>query len=157
MVRLPPDGRAVRRRLLVIAASYLSAVVVAGLVLRAGISAGRTGGHPIGLPWVVVGLGGVLGGVIVAAAALYARRRSHAGRADPIPLARAVMLARIGRLLMLAAAVVAAVLGVLLAPAGDERTFAIATSTGLAALLAAFALLANDLTRLRQHVKSGRP
>ncbi|MBE1485870.1 hypothetical protein [Plantactinospora soyae] len=156
MARSPSQGRVVRRRLLVIVSSYLLAVLVAGLVLRAGISAGHTGADPIGVPWMVVGLGGVLGGALVAAAALYARRRLHPGRPDPLPLARAVVLARIGRILMLAAAVVAAVLGVLLAPAGEERAFAIATSTGLAALLAVFALLANDLTQLRQQVKSGR-
>ncbi|GAB3965682.1 hypothetical protein [Plantactinospora veratri] len=61
-----------------------------------------------------------------------------------------MLLARMGRFGMVLVAAVAAVLGIVLAPDGAERGFAILVSTGLAALLALFALLANDLTRLRR-------
>ncbi|MDW5327850.1 hypothetical protein [Plantactinospora sp. KLBMP9567] len=71
--------------------------------------------------------------------------------ADPTRLARAVLLARVGRIGMVLVAVIAAVLGVVLAPDGAERDFAILASTGLAALLALFAVLASDLTRLLRH------
>ncbi|MGI5146739.1 hypothetical protein ACQEVC_10185 [Plantactinospora sp. CA-294935] len=145
------DGRRLRRRLLVVASSYLLAVLVSALVARAGLAAGRSGVDRIGLPWAVVGLAGMLGAGTLTAAAWYARRGLGTGPADPTRLARAVLLARVGRIGMVLVAAIAAVLGVVLAPDGAERGFAILASTGLAALLALFAVLANDLTRLLRH------
>ncbi|MEN3610105.1 hypothetical protein AAH979_11190 [Plantactinospora sp. ZYX-F-223] len=139
------DGRRLRRRLLLVASSYLLAVLVSALVARAGLAAGRSGADRIGLPWAVVGLAGMLGAGTLTAAAWYARHSVGTCPADPTRLARAVLLARVGRIGMV---LVAAVLGVVLAPDGAERGFAILASTGLAALLALFAVLANDLTRL---------
>ncbi|AVT33336.1 hypothetical protein C6361_32215 [Plantactinospora sp. BC1] len=142
------DGRGARRRLLGIALSYLLAVLVSALVARAGLAAGRSGVDRIGLPWALVGLAGMLGAGTLATAAWYARRGLGTGSPDPARLARAVLLARVGRIGMVLVAAVAAVLGIVLAPDGAERGFAILVSTGLAALLALFALLANDLSRL---------
>ncbi|GIG88842.1 hypothetical protein [Plantactinospora endophytica] len=149
------DTRRLRRRLLVTAASYLLAVLVSALVARAGLAAGRSGADRIGLPWAVVGLAGMLGAGTLATAAWYARR-ALAGP-DPTRLARAVLLARISRIGMVLVAAVAAVLGVRLAPDGTERGFAILASTGLAALLALFALAANDLPRLQRQTTAPTP
>ncbi|MFY1688676.1 hypothetical protein [Plantactinospora sp. WMMB782] len=151
------DGRRLRRRLLLTASTYLLAVLVSALVARAGLAAARSGADRIGLPWTVVGLAGMLGAGTLTAAAWYARRGLGTGPADPTRLGRAVLLARAGRIGMLLLAAAAAVLGVLLAPDGTERGFAILASTGLAALLALFAVLANDLSRLHRRAAPTAP
>ncbi|MFY1674148.1 hypothetical protein ACN27G_30080 [Plantactinospora sp. WMMB334] len=146
------DRRRLRRRLLLVVISYLLAVLVSALVARAGLAAARTGADRIGLPWALAGTAGMFGAGTLAIAAWYARRGLDAGHGVPPRLARAVLLARVGRIGMGLAAITAAVLGVVSAPEGAERGFAILVSVGLAALLALFALFANDLTRLRRQV-----
>ncbi|MGI5212837.1 hypothetical protein [Plantactinospora sp. CA-290183] len=140
------EGPFPRRRLLTIVGTYGLAALVSGLVIRAGAAVSRTDAD-FGLPWTIVGSGGALGALAIVGAALYARRGVEGRHVDPVRLARAVLVARVARALMLAAAIAGAVAGVLLAPAGLDRAFAITVSLVLAALLAVFALLANDISR----------
>jgi hypothetical protein len=145
----PAEGRDVRRHLVRVALIYLGAVLVSSLVLRAGAAMGGSAAdnNAMAAPWMIIGLGGAVGSVTIATAALYARGGLRSSVVDQARLDRALLLARLGRLLMLAVAVGAAVLSVLLAPTGMDRAFAIGINAGLAALLALFALLSVDVTR----------
>lgn len=141
------DDRGLRRRLGRVMLTYLAAVLVSALVVRAGASALSVGGGAMAGPWMIIGSGGVLGAGAIAAAAGYARGAIRGGSVDRARLGRAALPSRLGRLLMLTVAVGAAVVSVALAPSGGDRGLAIAVNTGLAGLLALFALLANDVTR----------
>ena len=144
---LPAGVRDSRRRLAQVAWTYLLAVLVSGLVARAGASALSVGGGAMAVPWLIAGLGGASGGITITGAALYARGGFRCPTVDRGRLARAVLLAWLGRLLMLGVAVGAAITAVLLAPAGVDRGLAIGVNLGLAGLLALFSLLANDVAR----------
>jgi hypothetical protein len=129
-------------RLLRVALSHLLSTVVFGLVAVAGVAA-LAGQPSSGVPWAVAGLGGAAGSVAILVAALLARRVAG----DPAAAARYAPVARVARLVMLVAAVVAAATGVLLAPDGVDRGFSITVNVGLAVALALFALLDTDLGR----------
>lgn len=144
----PPSDRDLRRRLDRMVLTYLLAVLVSGLVARAGFSALSVGGDAMGVPWLVIGSGGVIGAGTIIVAAWYARGGLLTVKVDRDRLDRAVLLARLGRLLMLAVALGAAVASVLLAPTGGDRRLSLTVGIGLAGLLAVFALLANDVARL---------
>lgn len=157
----PSGDRALRRRLDRVVLTYLLAVLVSGLVARAGLSALSVGGGAMGVPWLVIGTGGVVGAGTIIVAARYARGGVGPAGVDPVRLDHAALLARLGRLLMLAVALGAAVTSVVLAPTSD-RGLALAVGIGLAALLAVFALLAGDVTRAvevahRDHAASAAP
>jgi hypothetical protein len=152
-----------RRRLFRLALLHVLPSVVFGLVALTGLRAVLAGGPALGVPWLIAGLGGTVGSVLLVLAAL---RAGHAG-ADPQTAARggpqtagraaAETVERGGtgpqatgwgitvvggaRLLMLGTAVVAALVGVALAPTGQDRGLVIGVSLGLGVALALFALL----------------
>jgi hypothetical protein len=123
---------------------YLPPAVVFGLVALTGARSVAAGVPSLALSWMIAGLGGVAGSAIILAAAL---RSDHAVTHDRANPARFASVAWLARLLMLAAALATAIVGIALAPTGLDRGLAIIVSTGLAAALALFALTANDLTR----------
>ncbi|MER6754543.1 hypothetical protein ABT235_10235 [Micromonospora echinofusca] len=106
-------------------------------------SAGRAGAFAV--PWLVIGVAGALGALLIAAAAWRLRAglttvRSSGGR-------WAVRWEASARLGMALAAAVALAVGVAVAPAGSERGFVIGVDAALAGALALFALAAGDVRR----------
>ncbi|MEV0881511.1 hypothetical protein AB0I85_27190 [Micromonospora echinofusca] len=105
-------------------------------------SAGRAGAFAV--PWLVIGVAGALGALLIAAAwrlrAGLTTVRSSGGR-------WAVRWEASARLGMALAAAVALAVGVAVAPAGSERGFVIGVDAALAGALALFALAAGDVRR----------
>ncbi|MEV0606866.1 hypothetical protein AB0I61_10905 [Polymorphospora rubra] len=141
-----------RRRLLRVAPPHLLAVVIFGLVAAAGgngITAGVTG---IGLPWLIAGLGGVVGSLTILVTALLVSHPPASGAAVPTGSANSAAPAvpvTIARYLMLVAALAAAVAGIMSAPAAThpDRPLVITVTVGLGVALALFALLADGRIR----------
>ena len=118
---------------------YLGLTFAFGLLAWTGLRAVVTGGPAFGAPWSVAGLGGAIGSSTLVLQAWLAAR--PAGGADHDPH-RFVGLVRAARVFMLIAAMVTAVLGILLAPTGDdERGFVMGINLGLAAALGLYASL----------------
>lgn len=138
-----------RRRLLRIAPSHLLAVVIFGLVAAAGGN-GITAGVPgIGLPWLIAGLGGVVGSLTILVTTLVGSHPPAVPTGSSAGLTGPAVPVTVARYLMLAAALATAVAGIMSAPAGShpDRPLVVSVTVGLGVALALFALLADGRIR----------
>ncbi|MEU4379989.1 hypothetical protein [Micromonospora echinofusca] len=130
-----------RRRLTRVILVHVALSVGFALLAAGGVSssAGRAGAFAV--PWLVIGVAGALGALLIAAAAWQLRAGRSSGSRWAV---RWEASARLG---MALAAAVALAVGVAVAPAGSERGFVIGVDAALAGALALFALAAGDVRR----------
>ncbi|GAA3917510.1 hypothetical protein [Actinoplanes auranticolor] len=139
-----PERRRLRRS---VVQHGIAAVVFTMLALSGATTAGP-GLYGMAVPFMVTGVAGA-GGAAVIAVSVWRLQRGEAGTGpqDASGVRGAVATQRTARLAMVAAAVVALIAGVMLAPQGMDRGFAISVAAGLAVALALFALFAGDRPR----------
>jgi len=134
---------------------------MAGVVFAAlgafGVDALTVGLWGFGVAWTVAGFATLAGALAIGVAALLARRAvvEETGTTGPT---QATFVARCGRTLILLAAIATATTGVLLAPVGDdERPTVVGVNLFLAAAIALFALVADDVTRAIRDSRRAKP
>ena len=141
-----------QRRLRRSAAQHGIAVVVFAMLALSGAGTAGPGLYGMAVPFIVVGVAGAAGAAIIAVA-VWRLQREEAG----VPAGAGIRPAgnaaaqRAVRLAMAAAAVVALIAGVMLAPRGMDRGFVISVAAGLAVALVLFSLFAGDRPRTAEH------
>lgn len=160
-----PEQRRLRRSV----ALHGFAVAVWAMLALSGASVAAPGLYGLAVPFMVAGIAGAVGAAVIAVS-VWRLQRGEAGgdvrdgagvRMDSVQggaaaAKRTGATQRTMRLAMAAAAVVVLVAGVLLAPQGMDRGFAISVAAGLAVALALFALLAGDRRRTAERPRSAR-
>ncbi|MGW4946967.1 hypothetical protein ACWEOZ_35890 [Actinoplanes sp. NPDC004185] len=133
-----------QRRLRRSAAQHGIAVVVFAMLALSGVGAAGPGRYGMAVPFLVIGVAGSAGAAALAVAVWRLQRVPAGAGIRPATNAAAQ---RTVRLAMAAAALVALIAGVLLAPQGMDRDFVISVAAGLAVALALFSLFAGDRSR----------
>lgn len=149
-----------RRRLRTVAAAYLVAAAVFGVLGVFGGQAVANDLDAVGVPWIVAAAGAFAGALLISVAAWRAGVAVVGAGAGDAPLSRAVAVARRGRRLILLAAAAAVVAAAVLAPLGDdELAFVVGLNAAVAVMLVVFAAVADDVGRAirRFPVVSGPP
>jgi hypothetical protein len=118
---------------------HVFALAVFGMVAYSGVWSVATEVGLLAVPWLMAGVGGTLGALGLLIIAYLRRDNAHAQVSHRVT--RAV---RSLRIFMVAVAAAVAVTGVMLAPTGMDRGFAITINIGLAVALALFAAWAPD-------------
>jgi hypothetical protein len=140
-----------QRRLRRSAAQHGIAVVVFAMLALSGVGAAGPGLYGLAVPFIVTGVAGAAGAAVIAVAVWRLQREEAGVLAGPgiRPGGDAGNGAAqwTVRLAMVAAAVVALIAGVMLAPRGMDRGFVISVAAGLAVVLALFSLFAGDRPR----------
>lgn len=113
------------------------AVVVFAMLALSGAATAAPGLYGLAVPSIVTGTAGAVGAALIAVSVWRAQRGDAAATGRQ----------RTVRLAMAAAAVVAMIAGVVLAPSGIDRGFVITVAGVLAGALALFALLSGDRPR----------
>ena len=144
-----------RRRLRRSVAQHGIAVVVFAMLALSGIGTAGPGLYGLAVPFIVTGVAGAAGATVIAVAVWRLQRGetnvSAGGGVRPSGGTANGTAQRTVRLAMAAAAVVALIAGVLLAPRGMDRGFVISVAAGLAVALALFSLFAGDRPRTAEH------
>ncbi|MEV6495070.1 hypothetical protein AB0M20_41585 [Actinoplanes sp. NPDC051633] len=132
------------------------AVAVFAMLALSGAGAAAQGVYGIAVPFLVAGLAGAVGAAVIAVSVWRGLREAGGAVATANGIRRSGAPQRSIRLAMAAAAVVVLIAGVMLAPQGMDRGFAISVAALLAAALALFALLAGDRPRPAEQMSSAR-
>ena len=124
------------------------AVVVFGMMAYTGVWSVATEAGHLAVPWLIGGVGGTLGalGFLIIAYLRHGISRDDADTRMSHWVARAV---RSLRIFVIAVAAAVGVTGVMLAPTGMDRGFAITVDVGLAIVLALFASWAPEAGAVR--------
>jgi hypothetical protein len=142
-----PEQRRLRRSV----AEHGIAVVVFAMLALSGVGVAVPGLYGLAVPFIVTGVAGAAGAAVIAVAVWRLQREEAGVLAGPgiRPGGDAGNGAAqwTVRLAMVAAAVVALIAGVMLAPRGMDRGFVISVAAGLAVVLALFSLFAGDRPR----------
>lgn len=118
---------------------HVFGLAVFGMVAYSGVWSVATEVGSLAVPWLMAGVGGTLGALGLLIIAYLRRDNADAHVSDRVtPAVRSM------RIFMVAVAALVAVTGVMLAPTGMDRGFAIAINIGLAVALALFAAWAPD-------------